>query len=202
MWVARSTDDGATFAPEEPAFERETGACACCGTRALADRAGNVYALYRAATGGVDRDLYLLAKAPDAPRWTGRSLQPWRTSTCPMSSASLSEAPKGILAAWETEGQVAFAQINPRTQAVSKPISPPGRAGTRKHPAVAGNTRGETILVWTEGTGWQKGGNLVWQVFDRDGKPTGEAGKLRGGIPVWGLPTVVAGPFGGFTIFH
>jgi hypothetical protein len=67
---------------------------------------------------------------------------------------------------------------------------------------VAGNARGETILVWAEGTGWQKGGSLVWQVFDRSGRATEQKGRIEAGVPVWGLATVVAGPDEGFTIIR
>jgi hypothetical protein len=60
IWVARSTDDGKTFAPEKPAFDNPTGACGCCGMSAFADRNNNVYALYRSATEVVHRDIYPL----------------------------------------------------------------------------------------------------------------------------------------------
>ena len=105
-----------------------------------------------------------------------------------------------MLAAWETRGQVYFSRIDPRTHRAGPPIAPEGGVGDRKHPAVAGNARGETILVWTEGTGWQKGGSLAWQVFDRDGRPGGMSGRIKDGVPVWGLATVVARPDGGFAI--
>jgi hypothetical protein len=61
--------------------------------------------------------------------------------------------------------------------------------------------RGETLLVWTEGTGWKKGGTLAWQVFDRGGKPTTEKGTAES-VPVWGLPTAVALLNGEFTIIY
>jgi hypothetical protein len=202
LWVARSKDDGVTFTPEAPTLERETGACGCCGTHAMADRGGRVFVLYRAATHGTDRDLYLATSDDRGERWSGLSLQPWRTNNCPMSSASLWETPSGVLAAWETEGQVAFAQVGKGPEASPKPISPPGNRGNRKHPAVAGNANGETILAWAEDTGWQRGGSLVWQVFDRDGKPTSDRGRIKNGIPTWGLPAVVAMPDGRFTIIH
>ena len=200
MWVVRSKDDGATFSAEEPTLERETGACACCGTRALVDRDGTLYVLYRAAVGGVDRDLYLLDSDDRAGHFRGVSLHPWRAETCPMSSAALAASEPDVLAAWETRGQVYFSRIDPGTHRAGPPISPPGGRGDRKHPAVAGNSRGETIIVWTEGTGWQKGGSLAWQVFDRSGRPMGSSGRIEGGVPVWGLATVVARPGGGFTI--
>jgi hypothetical protein len=60
VWVARSTDDGKTFSMEATAWAEPTGVCACCSTRAFADRDGIVYVLYRSATGQVHRDTYLL----------------------------------------------------------------------------------------------------------------------------------------------
>jgi hypothetical protein len=67
---------------------------------------------------------------------------------------------------------------------------------------VATNKKGEVILVWTEGTGWQKGGRLAWQVYDPSGRPTEEHGLVAGAIPVWGLATVVAQPDDRFLIIH
>ena len=92
MWVARSTNDGATFSAEEPAFEKETGACGCCGTRALADHRGRLYMLYRAATEGTGRDMYLLTSGDHGDHFEGRMIHPWKFDACPMSSASLSES--------------------------------------------------------------------------------------------------------------
>jgi hypothetical protein len=60
VWVARSTDDGKTFSIEAPVWAEPTGVCACCSTRAFADRNGIVYVLYRSATAQVHRDTYLL----------------------------------------------------------------------------------------------------------------------------------------------
>jgi hypothetical protein len=202
MWLARSKDDGATFGAEQPALERNTGACGCCGTRALADHRGTVYVLYRAATEGVERDIYLLTSDDHGGHFQGVSIHPWKVNGCPMSSASLAETGAGVLAAWETQGQVFFCRVDPKSHETSPPIAPAGSRGNRKHPAVAGNTQGETILVWAEGTGWQKGGSLVWQVFDRSGRPIGAEGRIENGVPVWGLASVVARPDGGFTIIH
>jgi hypothetical protein len=201
MWVARSMDDGATFAPEEPALDKETGACGCCGTRALADRRGGLYILYRAATAGTGRDMYLLTSHDQGAHFEGWSVHPWKIEACPMSSASLAESGSGILAAWETNQEIYFARIEPESSKVSSPVKPPGHAG-RKHPAVASNPRGETILVWAEGTSWQKGGALVWQVFDHAGQPTSVRGRVEKGIPTWGLPAVVGRPDGSFLIIH
>jgi len=74
--------------------------------------------------------------------------------------------------------------------------------GALVHPwKIGAYAKGEMVLFWTEGTGWQKGGALAWQVFDAAGKPTDEKGRVERGIPVWGLPTVAATGVG-FTIIH
>ncbi len=202
VWVTRSDDDGATFAPEARALDRPTGACACCGTRLLIDRRGTLSMLYRAATAGVNRDMTLLRSTDQGAHFQGKAISPWRIGICPMSSASLADTDQGVLAAWETNGQVLCTRFDPGGTALNSTIAPAGPAGGRKHPAVAASPTGEIILVWTEGTGWQKGGSLVWQLFGRQGKPQGEQGRLEGGIPVWGLATVVARPEGGFLIIH
>ena len=75
------------------------------------------------------------------------------------------------------------------------------RGSPRKHPTVAANARGETLLVWTEGMGWERGGSLAWQVFDRDGRPTAEKGRIPG-VPVWSLVAAFARPDGGFTVIY
>ncbi len=195
MWVVRSKDDGATFSAAEPAFESPTGACGCCGTRALATQDGTVYLLYRAATRGVDRDMYLLSSGDHAGHFRGESIHPWRAEVCPMSSESLAESGGGlgVMAAWETRGQVYYSRIDPRTHRAAQPIAPEGGVGNRKHPAVAVNARGQAILVWTEGTGWQKGGSLAWQVFDRDGRRSGRRAASRAACPSGASPPSWAG---------
>jgi hypothetical protein len=202
MVVARSEDDGATFTPEEPALSEETGACPCCGTRALASPGGAVYLLFRAATGGLDRDLMLLTSRGRGAPFEALRVHPWKVNMCPMSSETLAEGPRGVVAAWETQGQVYFARIEPQTGRPSAPIHPRGVGGNRKHPAVATNARGEVALAWAEDTTFNRGGSLAWRVFDPSGKPTDESGRVEGGIPLSSLPTTVARPDGGFTIIH
>jgi hypothetical protein len=66
---------------------------------------------------------------------------------------------------------------------------------------IATNSRGETMLVWTEGTGWKKGGSFAWQLYDSQGKLLGESGAAEG-IPSWSFAAVVAESDGSFTIIY
>ena len=198
VFIARSTDDGKTFTREAQANPKPTGACGCCGMRAFADRKGALYLLYRAASEKVNRDVVLLVSRKNGKDFETANAHRWKISTCPMSSAFLSETRDGTLAAWETDGQVFYAVVNPKTLQVSKPIAPPGLE-KRKHPVVIGNAKGETLMVWTEGTGWQKGGSVSWQLFDKGGKAIGETGR-GGAVKVWSLVSAYAKPDGNFVI--
>ncbi len=201
VWIARSTDEGKTFSREAAAWNEPTGACGCCGMRAFADRQGRVHLFYRSATERENRDMYLLTSENRGRSFSGALLDKWKLNACPMSSAALADGANELLAAWETQGQVYFAPLDPKRPQPVSPIPATGVAGKRKHPVIAANSRGETMLVWTEGTGWKRGGSLAWQLYDSQGKPIGERGAAPG-IPVWSLAAVVAERDGAFTVIY
>jgi hypothetical protein len=78
VWVARSTDEGRTFAIEAPAWTEPTGVCPCCSTRAFADRKGVVYLLYRSATEQVNRDIYLLVSEDRGESFKQALIHKWK----------------------------------------------------------------------------------------------------------------------------
>src|SRR5438128_12030723 len=98
-----------------------------------------------------------------------------------MSTMAPVEGPSGVVAAWETDGQIYLAGIKPGTESFTKPQAAPGTGRERKHPALAGNAKGETILVWTEVTGGERGGAHAWQVFDNSGTAADDRGQSDGG---------------------
>lgn len=200
VYLARSRDDGKTFEPERVVSPDESGACACCGMRAFADAQGTVFALFRTASTALDRDMMLLVSRDRGERFTGDYVHRWRVGQCPMSSEAFTAAGGRVFAAWETAGAVQFAALDAKS---AKPVTPAGPSlmVKGKHPALAVNKAGETLLVWTEGTGWQRGGSLAWQVFGTDGKPTA-APQRQDGVPVWGLAAAVAEADGSFTVLY
>jgi hypothetical protein len=199
VFLALSTDDGVTFAPEHRVSPPGTGACGCCGLTAFADSHGDAFVLFRSARSLMQRDMMLLVSSDHGERFKESFTHPWSIGMCPMSSASLAGADGGAWAAWETAGRVYLvrysdADRNPKARVV-------GPLNGAKHPRLATNARGEILMVWTEGTGWQRGGALAWQMLDAKGEPTTEQGK-REGIPAWSYATAYARPDGDFVILY
>jgi hypothetical protein len=198
VWLTRSENDGKTFSPEAKAWAKETGACSCCGMKILAGQSGEVFALYRSATESVHRDVYLLSSNDGGKMFQGKLLHKWNVNACPMSSMDLAQNAQVVVAAWETAGQVYWARI--AGGSTLEPVAAPGQATGRKHPRVALNERREMLLLWTEGTGWQKGGSFAYQRYDRTGQPVGETKRVPG-IPAWSFAAAAATP-DGFSIFY
>ncbi len=199
VFLALSTDDGGNFASERVISPMGTGACGCCGLTAFANTRGDVFVLFRTARTMMQRDIALLVSSDRGGSFRESFSHPWSVGMCPMSSASVVGADSGTWAAWETAGRVQLARFS---EADWKPQPRAfGALKGAKHPRVAVNRRGETLLVWTEGTGWQQGGSFAWQLLDAKGEPTAEKGK-RGGIPPWSYATTYARPDGEFVILH
>jgi hypothetical protein len=192
VWVAESHDDGRTFVPERPAWSQPTGACGCCGMAVFADRKETVRALYRSATEGVHRDIYLLTSHDHGRSFDGYKLHPWEINACPMSSMAFAETATKVEGAWETGGQVYFADLSRTNPA---PVSAPEQGQGRKHPRIAIGPDGRTLMIWTEGTGWGRGGSMAWQLYDENHKVIGRKGNAPG-LPAWSFGAVVTTPQG------
>ena len=201
VWIARSEDDGASFAVEQPVWREPTGACACCGLRLFAGPSSTLYMLYRSASAMTHRDIYLLQSSDQGRSFIGSKVQPWEIGACPMTSMSLASSGLRILGAWETAGQVYFGATDAKGPRIPSPIAAPGEADTRKHPRLAANPNGDLLFAWTEGTAWARGGSVAWQVFDATGRPTDVKGQALG-IPVWSFAAPIARPDGGFVILY
>ena len=199
VYVARSTDNGTNFSKEIVANPDPTGACGCCGLRAFVDRNGLLYVLYRTATDKVERDTALLLSRDKGRTFAEKRLHPWKINSCPMSTYAMTNGTSGVAAAWETEGHVFTSTINPQDLSITSPQQAPG--SSQKHPTIAVAPSGQTLVAWTEGTGWQRGGALVWEVMDKEGTPVAK-GRKPDAIPVWGLPSAYAKPDGTFVIVY
>ena len=185
--MRKSADGGVTFAPPVIATAEKAGVCACCSLRASVTTDGTIYTLYRAAHSVGQRDMTLLSSRDGGATFRSETISPWAGNTCPMSSAALSAS--GM--AWETDGKVFTSTIGGATVELGK----------GKHPSLATNSRGETLAVWTTGTGWARGGSLEWTLLGSDGKPGAQNGKA-GDVAVWSFATAYAEPSGDFVILR
>jgi hypothetical protein len=50
--------------------------------------------------------------------------------------------------------------------------------------------------------GWDRGGKVAWQVFDRGGKPIAGRSGQADGVPKWSLVAAFARPDGSFAIIY
>jgi hypothetical protein len=195
VWMAKSSDQGRTFSPEIPPTGTRTGACACCGMKIYARSSGSVFGLYRSATETVHRDVYAFIYSDGSDVTWGRLLDRWEIGACPMSSMDIAEKGNTVIGAWETAGQVYWGPLD----GPAGRIAAPGEGKGRKHPRLAVNQRGEVLFVWTEGTGWNKGGALAWQLYDTAGQPAGPKQESPG-ISPWSFGLPVATNDGRFAI--
>lgn len=200
VYLTRSDDDGGRFSREERVSPEALGACTCCSMRALVDRSGALLLLFRAAAADVDRDMTLLRSGDGGRTFSVARVDPWKLEACPLSSASLADGPRGVTAAWETRGQILFADLSSTGAAAPSPQSAP-RTGLRKHPVMSYNAAGELLLAWLEDTAWARGGAVAWQLYDREGRATAEQGSVQG-VPAWGLAAVAPLPDGRFLVLY
>lgn len=202
IWVAGSRDEGRTFSAETAADPEPVGTCGCCGMRAATDARGNLLMAYRSAAGTGTRDVHLLASANGIDRFKGWKIHEWEVGYCMMSTFDFWTDRRNTLLAWETDGQIYFGIVDAQTAGLTKMVSAPGTGDNRKHPALARNAREEVLLAWTEGTGWNRGGRVLWQVFDRDLEPVPDKDGQTGGLPAWGRPAAFATPDGDFVLIY
>ncbi|MEE2637230.1 MAG: sialidase family protein [Acidobacteriota bacterium] len=199
VYMAVSRDNGKLFDLARPVGPETEGACGCCGLRAVAAGEDTVHVSYRGAGDNVRRGMRLLT-SPDMGRtFTDQLLQPWDIGACPVSTTTFGVGPQGTLVAWETHGQVYFAD----TERLDEPVSPPGEAAfRRKNPTLAINPDGDTLLAWGDGPGFNSGGTLHWQLFDDRGRPVGEERGEPSPIPARSVPTIVTPEDGSFLVVY
>lgn len=194
VFVLKSVDNGVTFAAPAVANPDFPGVCACCSLKALATPDGGLVTLYRAARQKSQRDMTLLKSTDRGATFGHETLHPWSVSMCPMSSAALVPTARGVRAAWETDGKI-FSTVFTGPSPAPTEIG----AGKAKHPAIAVNAHGDTLVAWDTGTGWHRGGELAWTILDAAGKPTGPR-RSGGAVPMWSHSAAYAEPSGDFVI--
>jgi hypothetical protein len=170
VYILKSTDNGKNFAAPKIANADDPGVCACCSLKAFVTPGGELFTLYRAAREKTQRDVVLMTSRDGGETFQHRDVGRWAINACPMSSFSATSDGRHTRGAWEAEGKVFTALLDEKSDALA--VS----GASARHPALAVNARGETLVVWSVGTGWQRGGGLAWQVLDANGKATSQCG--------------------------
>lgn len=185
VFILKSADNGKTFAAPKIANADDPGVCACCSLKTFVTPSGELLTLYRAARSMSQRDIVLMTSRDGGTTFQHRDVGPWAINACPMSSASVISAGTKTRAAWEAEGKVFTSLLDATSDAIAVAND------KARHPSLAINSQGETLVTWSIGTGWQKGGQLGWLVLDAAGKPAATRG-MQPGVPVWGFSTAYA----------
>jgi len=198
LQMAVSTDDGTSFAPDK-ALGNETGACSCCGVRALVDAAGRLQVLYRSAGEAIHRDATWLTVGPQGGLPSVR-LQPWELPACPMTTFALAESRGALVGAWMIDRQIFTATMNPETRTASAP-SPMDGTAPRDHPAIAINRDGVRLFAWIEGANRSRDGSVAWELRDASGARIGSQ-SAAGTVPPLTLLAPIARPDGSFLLIY
>lgn len=180
VFMLKSTDNGSSFAPASIVNVDDPGVCACCSMKSFIAPDGKLLTLYRAARQIDQRDITLLSSPDGGTTFKHEIIGRWPVKICPMSSMTMVASQGQTRAAWETDGTI-FTSVFGSTEGPAA-VSPK----KCRHPALAANSKGEVLVCWSAGTGWQKGGELGWTVLNASGKPAGKQGSAPG-VPVWGM---------------
>lgn len=186
--VARSTDNGVTFAHDEPIqIDNHTGlACSMCMMRARFGEDGTAYLAFRSAEKNI-RDFYLLRAPKGENRFTAVPVNRdhWELMKCPMCGPELTVGPDGrLLCAFMSRHKVFWAVSDHGTN-FRLHVTTPEHEQDEIYPTAVANRRGEVLFVWQVGPMSTTGHATVhWATYTRDGKFSGHQdviGKTRSG---------------------
>lgn len=193
VFMVQSRDAGDSFSMPRSISPASLGACGCCGLSALAEPKGKLHVLFRSAGQRQNRDMVLLTSTDGGVSFQETSTDPWKATQCPMSLPSLAlGSGNALLLSWETGASVKWSRLDAKPPTGHNPKVPTG-TGKRKHPVILQNSQGITLQLWSEGTGWQKGGAVEWQLFDTNDHAIGTVHRTEN-LPVWGRPAAVVLP--------
>lgn len=201
-----SHDGGASFGRETLISNPDLGACACCSLAADYRNESELLVAYRSAIDGVGRHMQLLTidgvdHAPTGSEYGPvHELQQWEASFCPLSTNDISTDPRGEdWLVFETEARIMLMGLPAQDPL---PVGEPFMETRQKHPAVAINAQGETLVVWGEAISHTRGGRLNMRLL-RDGLPAPEfsfSDEIQ--ISDFSFPAAAALPNGNFLVLY
>jgi hypothetical protein len=181
LHIACSSNNGAAFGPTEKlSITNLSGlACSMCMMRARTGADGCVYLAFRSAEGSI-RDFYVLKGRPTENSFGAIRVNEdnWNLDHCPMCGPELTFAPNGqSLCAFMTRNRVYWAVSDAGMTGYRLHVGTPANEEDELYPSAVANRKGDVLFVWQVGPMGVKGTATVkWARYDKDGKPTGEAG--------------------------
>lgn len=201
IYLARSSDNGATFAPEErlKIAGLDDLACSMCMMRARI-AGDSVYLAYRQANGNI-RDFNLLQSPKRQNAFTALRVNQdnWELTKCPMCGPELTFDPAGrALVAFMCRHRAYWSALDGGKFTLH--AATPAPENDEIYPAAFGNGCGQVLLVWQVGPmAVGKKATVKWALYRADGQFTGRQGTL--GVSTSGTkPTAFAGSDGNFVI--
>ena len=179
VYLARSTDKGATFGPN---VRVARSACPCCRPNIATGKAGEVFVAWRKVFPESIRDLVVSA-SKDGGQAFYRSVRvaedDWKIQGCPESGASLLLSKDRLYIAWMTGGTEGRARIHlswsdNEGESFHSPVNASGDVRDANHPALSGSEGGQVLLAF-QGRGslgneaqWSKTSAFVVEVHSNE----------------------------------
>ena len=180
-WVhmARSTNNGASFAANEKVQTTNLAgiACSMCLMRARCDADGEVCLAFRNAEGNV-RDFYLLKGAPTKNDFRALRINQdnWIIDYCPMCGPELTLDPNGrAICAFMSRNKAYWAISDNPVTGFNLHVATPANEPNEIYPSAYANRRGEVLFVWQVGPMSTSGtAQVKWALYRNDGTFTGQ----------------------------
>jgi len=199
VFLTVSRDEGRTFDPPRRIDPPGMGVCACCALDAGFGPDGSGWVLVRGAAGKTQRGMRLLTARAGSLDFRTTDLDTWELNQCPLSTTRLGWVGDSAVAVWLSEGRIRLGR--PGTAEPVRAVSDAGRKAN--HPVLVPLEGTDSMLVaWTEGTGWQRGGELAWRTLGAQASSNESPVQRLPGVPVWGSVAAWREADGSVTILY
>ena len=181
LYLARSTDNGTTFGPEERIKIQgmDDLACSMCMMRARITADANVCLALRVANDNI-RDFFLLRGPKQENAFTPLRVNEdrWELKTCPMCGPELTLDPTGrMLCAFMSRHRVYWSALDDSRFTLH--VATPANENDEIYPAAFGDSKEHVLLVWQVGPmAVGRTATVKWALYRWDGTFTGKQGTL------------------------
>lgn len=183
LFTAHSTNNGATFEPNEKIkVANLTGlACSMCMMRARIGADGSAFLAFRSADGKI-RDFYVLRGAVTGNEFAAVRVNQdnWKIDYCPMCGPELTLGQDGrAICAFMSRNRVYWALADSSLKSFRLHVATPANEKDEIYPSAIANRKGEVLLVWQVGPMSTTGtARVKWAIYGNDGTFTGSQGAV------------------------